>query len=60
LTFKERRDEEDVLAATRYADLPYPEHPLVALAHSLVARGVISEAELQERLATIRARLEAE
>lgn len=60
LTFKERRDEEDVLAATRYADLPYPENQLVALAHSLVARGVISEAELQERLATIRARLEAE
>lgn len=59
-TFKERRDEEDVLAAARYADLPYPENQLVALAHSLVARGVISEAELQERLATIRARLEAE
>jgi hypothetical protein len=49
-----------VLAATRYADLPYPENQLVALAHSLVARGVISEAELQERLTTIRARLEAE
>lgn len=59
-TFKQRRDEEDVLSATRYADLPYPENQLVALAHSLVARGVISEAELQERLAAIRARLEAE
>ncbi len=59
-TFKERRDEEDALAATRYAGLPYPENQLVALAHSLVARGVISEAELQERLAAIRARLEAE
>jgi hypothetical protein len=59
-TFKERRDEEDALAATRYSGLPYPENQLVALAHSLVARGVISEAELQERLAAIRARLEAE
>jgi hypothetical protein len=59
-TFKERRDEEDELSATRYANLPYPENQLVALAHSLVARGVIDEAELQERLATIRARLEAE
>jgi hypothetical protein len=59
-TFKERRDEEDALAATRYADLPYPENQLVALAHSLVVRGIISEAELRERLAAIRARLEAE
>ena len=58
-TFKERRDEEDELSATRYADLPYPENQLVALAHSLVARGVIEEAELRERLASIRARLEA-
>ncbi|MBO0681068.1 thiocyanate hydrolase [Mycolicibacterium sp. S2-37] len=59
LTFKERRDEEDALSATVYADLPYPENQLMALAHSLVARGVIDEAELQQRLAAIRARLEA-
>ncbi len=56
-TFKERRDEEDVLSAPATPNLPYPENQLVALAHSLVARGVISEAELQERLAAIRARL---
>jgi hypothetical protein len=31
----------------------------MALAHSLVARGVISEADLAERLAAVRARLEA-
>ncbi len=60
LTFKERRDEEDELSATRYSDLPYPENQLVALAHSLLARGVISEADLSRRLAAIRARLEAE
>lgn len=59
-TFKQRRDEEDALSGTRYADLPYPENQLVALAHSLVVRGVITEAELQQRLAAIRARLEAE
>lgn len=59
LPFKERRDEEDVLSATVYADLPYPENQLVALAHSLVARGVIDETELAERLTSIRARLEA-
>lgn len=58
-TFKERRDEEDSLTATVYSGLPYPENQLVALAHSLVVRGVIDEAELQERLAAIRARLEA-
>lgn len=58
-SFKERRDEEDLLSATVYADLPYPENQLMALAHSLVARGVIDEAELRERLAAVRARLEA-
>jgi hypothetical protein len=58
-TFKERRDEEDVLSASKYADLPYPENQLVALAHSLLARGVIDESELRHRLADIRARLEA-
>ncbi len=58
-SFKERRDEEDALSATVYADLPYPENQLVSLAHSLLVRGVIDEAELQERLAGIRARLEA-
>lgn len=59
LTFKERRDEEDLLSATRYQDLPYPENQLMALAHSLMARGVIDEDELRERLAVIRRRLEA-
>lgn len=58
-SFKERRDEEDELSATRYADLPFPENQLVSLAHSLLARGVISEANLRQRLAVIRERLEA-
>jgi nitrile hydratase beta subunit-like protein len=58
-SFKERRDEEDELTATVYSDLPYPENQLVSLAHSLVARGVIDEAELKARLASIRKRLEA-
>jgi hypothetical protein len=59
LNFKERRDEEDTLSATLYSSLPYPESQLVSLAHSLVARGVIDDAELERRLASIRARLEA-
>jgi hypothetical protein len=57
--FKERRDEEDTLTATVYSDLPYPESQLVALAHSLLERGVITEAELTQRLSAIRTRLEA-
>ncbi|MGH3726196.1 MAG: thiocyanate hydrolase [Mycobacterium sp.] len=58
-TFTQRRDEEDALSATVYSSLPYPESQLVSLAHSLVAHGVINDAELQCRLASIRARLEA-
>jgi hypothetical protein len=57
--FKERRDEEDALSASRYSRLPYPESQLVSLAHSLMVRGVIDEAELRQRLASIRTRLEA-
>lgn len=59
LSFKERRDEEDELSATLYADLPYPENQLVALAHSLLVRGIIDETELRQRLDAVRARLEA-
>jgi hypothetical protein len=57
--FKQRRDEEDALSATVYGALPYPESQLVSLAHSLVSRGVIDEAELADRLAMVRKRLEA-
>ena len=59
LNFVQRRDEEDELSTTVYSTLPYPENQLVALAHSLVARGVIDESELEERMAAVRARLES-
>ncbi|WAC94132.1 thiocyanate hydrolase [Mycobacterium sp. Aquia_213] len=59
LGFVDRRNEEDTLSATVYAELPYPENRLVALAHSLLARGVIDESELEERMAAVRARLES-
>jgi len=59
LSMPDRRREEDLLSATAYFDLPYPESQLVSLAHSLVVRGVINESELQERLTSIRTRLEA-
>lgn len=57
-TFKERRNEEDELSMGKYANLPHPDNQLVALAHSLMARGVIDEHELRHRLARIRARLD--
>jgi hypothetical protein len=55
----DRRNGEDNLSATVYSGVSYPENQLVSLAHSLVVRGVIDATELQERLASIRARLEA-
>jgi hypothetical protein len=55
----ERRRDEDVLSEAVYPDLPAPESRLVALAHSLVARGVIEEEALARRMAAVRARLEA-
>lgn len=57
--FKARRDEEDALSASLYAELPYPESQLMSLAHSLMTRGVVTESELRQRLASVRARLEA-
>jgi nitrile hydratase beta subunit-like protein len=58
LGFDRRRREEDQLSGIVYADLPYPENQLVSLAHSLVVCGVIDETELQERIASIRAKLQ--
>lgn len=54
-----RRDEEDCLAGEVYPALSFPENQLVALAHSLIARRIIDEAELADRIETVRARLEA-
>jgi hypothetical protein len=59
LSFADRRSEEDALSATVYSGLPYPENRLAALAHSLLVRGVIDGAELEERLAAVRSRLES-
>jgi hypothetical protein len=59
LPLLERRHEEDLLSEAVYSDLPAPEKQLVALAHSLVAKGVIQEDELARRMEAVRARLEA-
>ncbi|WP_237568905.1 thiocyanate hydrolase [Mycolicibacterium lacusdiani] len=57
--FTARRDEEDALSASVYSALPYPESQLMSLAHSLMVRGIITEPELRQRLAAVRARLES-
>jgi hypothetical protein len=54
-----RRQEEDRLSEHQYAELPFPESQLVSLAHSLIARGIIDETELVNRMAAIRTRLES-
>ncbi|MGV9928259.1 thiocyanate hydrolase [Nocardia rhamnosiphila] len=54
-----RRDEEDRLTEEVYPALPFPENQLVALAHSLIARGVIDEVELAGHIEEVRARLES-
>jgi len=53
----ERRAEEDDLSATIYADVPFPERQLLALAHSLIRRGLIGEEELARRMKEVHERL---
>ena len=43
----ERRAEEDDLSETLYEDVPSPERQLLALAHSMIKRGLIDEADLR-------------
>lgn len=53
----ERRAEEDDLSETLYEDVPFPERQLLALAHSMIKRGLIDEAELASRLEEVGKRL---
>jgi hypothetical protein len=55
----ERRNAEDELAETLYSEIPSPERELLALVHTLVSRGLVSEAALVSRMKAVRARLEA-
>lgn len=55
--FTERRNEEDLLVLGRYSDLPFPKNQLVALAHSLIARGIIDENTLEARTREVKERL---
>ena len=53
----ERRNEEDGLSETLYQDVPYPERQLLALAHSMIQRGLIDEEELALRMKYVSKRL---
>jgi hypothetical protein len=59
LPMVDRRREEDLLSDEVYSVLPYPERQLLALAHSLLARGAIEEHTLACRIEAVRRRLEA-
>jgi hypothetical protein len=59
LPLRTRRHDEDRLSREVYGTLPFPENQLVALAHSLIARNAIDEADLAKRLDAVRARLQA-
>lgn len=53
----ERRQEEDQLSESIYQDVPFPERQLLALAHSLIKRGVVNEDELALRMKEVEKRL---
>lgn len=54
----ERRHAEDELEAV-YSAIPNPERQLLALAHIMLSRGLLTEEELDRHIRTVRARLEA-
>lgn len=53
----ERRAEEDDLSETVYKDVPFPERQLLALAHSMIRRGLFDEEELARRMEQVHQRL---
>jgi hypothetical protein len=53
----ERRWEEDQLVDKYYADVPFPERQLLALAHTLIRRGIMTEEELATKMAKVSDRL---
>ena len=55
----DRRNAEDELGATVYSEVPNPERQLLALAHTMLSRGLMEEADLASRMRAVRSRLEA-
>jgi hypothetical protein len=59
LPWLQRRRAEDRLGETMYSGTPAPEQQLLALAHTMLSRGLVSEQDLASRMRTVRSRLEA-
>jgi hypothetical protein len=59
LPLLERRRAEDRLGETLYRGTPAPEQQLLALAHIMLSRGLLSEEDLARRMIAVRSRLEA-
>jgi hypothetical protein len=55
----ERRRAEDQLGETLYRSIPAPEQQLLALAHIMLRRGLLSEADVARRMNAVRLRLDA-
>ncbi len=53
----ERRASEDDLSETIYKDVPQPERQLLALAHTMIRRGLVDEEELARRMKKVHERL---
>jgi hypothetical protein len=55
----ERRNAEDLLGDSIYSEVPSPERELLALAHTMLSRGLVSEADLAARMCAVRSRLQS-
>jgi hypothetical protein len=53
----ERRWEEDELSEDLYAGVPFPERQLLALAHSMIRRGLLDEKDLAKQMKLVEKRL---
>lgn len=55
----ERRAEEDDLSETLYEGVPFPERQLLALAHSMLKRGLFTEEELARQIDKVSQKLKS-
>ena len=54
-----RRHAEDLLGETLYSGTPAPEQQLLALAHTMLSRGLLNVEDLARHMTAVRSRLEA-
>ena len=54
----QRRYAEDRLGETLYSGTPAPEQQLLALAHTMLSRGLLNEEDLASQMTAVRSRLE--